>query len=196
MGFEACFPGPVSLALAVRLAPHRLRFAPSDAVRPDGKLTASALFRPHHWPDSSAFRPLHSLPRPASQATRTLSLIPTAANCRDRHRQRCAQNCKTTQAAMLRISAKTGNMAARLRPARWVQAMPANSREHGAFAPASQNTPTSLTRPSWSETSSSGCGRCCRARPCTHRVAALALRSAVEDSESLAGAIATAPGGR
>ena len=46
-----------------------------------------------------------------------LSLIPTAANCRDRHEQRCAQS-KTTQAAMLRISAKTGNMAARLRPAR------------------------------------------------------------------------------
>lgn len=91
---------------------------------------------------------------------------------------------------MLRISAKTGNMAARFRPAR----TPAIAVSTARFAPASQNTPTSLTRPSWSETSPLGCGRCCRARPCTHRVAALALRSVVEDSESLACAIATAPG--
>ena len=48
------------------LVAHRLRFAPSAAVRPDRKLTASALFRPHRWPDSSAFRPLHSLPHSAS----------------------------------------------------------------------------------------------------------------------------------
>lgn len=91
---------------------------------------------------------------------------------------------------MRRISAKTGNMAARLRPAR----TPAIAVSTARFAPASQNTPTSLTIPSWSETSSPGCGRCCRSRPCTHRVAALALRSAVEDSDELACAVATAPG--
>ena len=104
---------------------------------------------------------------------------------------------------MLRISAKTGNMAARLRPARTQQygarlrlspRTSAKAVSTARFAPASQNTPTSLTKPIWSETSASGCGRCCRSRPCTHRVAALALRSAVEDSESLACAIATAPG--
>lgn len=44
--------------------------APGDAVRAGAGrqmiLTASALFRPRHWPDSSAFRPLHSLPHSAS----------------------------------------------------------------------------------------------------------------------------------
>ena len=34
-------------------------------------------------------------------------------------------------------------------------------------APASQNTPSSLTKPNWSETSSSRCTRNCRSRPCT-----------------------------
>ena len=49
---------------------HRLRFAPSDAVRPDCKFTASALFGPRtSWeaglrPDSPALPPLHSTPRP------------------------------------------------------------------------------------------------------------------------------------
>ena len=48
------------------LVAHRLRLAPSDAVRPDCKLTASALFRPRPTADSPALRPLHSLPHSAS----------------------------------------------------------------------------------------------------------------------------------
>jgi hypothetical protein len=68
-----------------------------------------------------------------------------------------------------------------------------NSREPGQLSLA-RNRPASLTKPNWSETSSPGCGPCCRSRPCTHRVAALTLRSVVEDSDSWACAIATAPG--
>jgi hypothetical protein len=48
-----------------------------------------------------------------------LSLIPTAANCRDSQEPSGAsQSVRNPKAAMLRISAKTGNMAARLRPAK------------------------------------------------------------------------------
>src|SRR5665213_1062206 len=54
--------------------------------------------------------------------------------------------------------------------------------------------PNSLVKPQWSDTTAAGCGQVCRARPCTHRVAAHALRSAVVESENLAGAGATAPG--
>ena len=63
---------------------------------------------------------------------------------------------------------------------------------HYAGAPfrRSENWPTSLVTPDWSDTSPSGCVRCCRARPCTHRVAARALRSAVEESDLLAFALA------
>ena len=138
-----------------------------------------------------------------------LSLVPTSANWRDcRRRHSCAPNKKESRGRDAPHIGPVGagtpaNMAARLRPARTQQygarlrLSPRTSAltvSTARFAPASQNTPTSLTKPSWSETSPPGCGRCCRSRPCTHRVAALALRSAVEDSDSLACAIATAPG--
>jgi hypothetical protein len=66
-------------------------------------------------------------------------------------------------------------MAARLRPAGHgntargfaCRRRHCNNREHGAFAPASQNTPTSLTKPSWSDTSPPGFSRNCRSRPFT-----------------------------
>jgi hypothetical protein len=57
-----------------------------------------------------------------------------------------------------------------------------------------QKQPNSLVKPNWSDTTAAGCGQVCRARPCNHRVAAHALRSAVVESENLAGAGATAPG--
>src|ERR1035441_3282785 len=57
-----------------------------------------------------------------------------------------------------------------------------------------QKQPNSLVKTDWSDTTAAGCGQVCRARPCTHRVAAHALRSAVVESEYLAGAGATAPG--
>ena len=56
--------------------------------------------------------------------------------------------------------------------------------------------PNSLVRPSWSDTAAAGCGQVCRARPCCHRVAAHALRSAVVESENWHRAGATTPGGR
>src|ERR1017187_3272618 len=56
-----------------------------------------------------------------------------------------------------------------------------------------QKQPNSLVKTDWSDTTAAGCGQVCRARPCTHRVAAHALRSAVVESEKLAGAGATAP---
>jgi hypothetical protein len=57
-----------------------------------------------------------------------------------------------------------------------------------------QKQPNSLVKLQWSDTTAAGCGQVCRARPCCHRVAAHALRSAVVESEILAGAGATAPG--
>ena len=46
-----------------------------------------------------------------------------------------------------------------------------------------QKQPNSLVKPNWSDTTAAGCGQVCRARPCCHRVAAHALRSAVVESE-------------
>jgi hypothetical protein len=46
-----------------------------------------------------------------------------------------------------------------------------------------QKQPNSLVEPNWSDTTAAGCGQVCRARPCTHRVAAHALRSAVVESD-------------
>lgn len=107
---------------------------------------------------------------------------------------------------MLRISAKTGNMAARLRPAKTsairreappvaedggitvrsaISAPPPFRRLHCS----GQKQPNSLVEPKWSDTTAAGCGQVCRARPCCHRVAALALRSAVVESEKLAVAL-------
>src|ERR1035438_920401 len=57
-----------------------------------------------------------------------------------------------------------------------------------------QKQPNSLVKQDWSDTTAAGCGQVCRARPCCHRVAAHALRSAVVESDNLAGAGATAPG--
>ena len=109
---------------------------------------------------------------------------------------------------MLRISAKHRNMAARLRPA---QVGAGHACKYGArlrlsprtsaltvstarVAPASQNTPTSLTKPHWSETSSSGCTRNCRARPCT--LASQFSRSALppKTQSDWLRALASAPG--
>jgi hypothetical protein len=46
-----------------------------------------------------------------------------------------------------------------------------------------QKQPNSLVKPDWSDTTAAGCGQVCRARPCCHRVAAHALRSAVVESD-------------
>src|ERR1035438_8569623 len=57
-----------------------------------------------------------------------------------------------------------------------------------------QKQPNSLVKQDWSDTTAAGCGQVCRARPCCHRVADHALRSAVAESENLAGAGAAALG--
>ncbi len=46
-----------------------------------------------------------------------------------------------------------------------------------------QKRPNSLCKQNQSDTTAAGCVQFCRARPCTHRVAARALRSAVVESE-------------
>jgi len=189
------------------LVAHRLRFAPSDAVRPDCKLTASALFRPRPMTGSPALHPLHS-----AVANRFAGYADAIAAFRRPQTGETVKNIrahpKTPEAAMLRISARTPQYGARLRLSPKTSAIaprgfarcktsaltvsPASFRSLRRLR--SRIWPTSLTKPDWSDTSPSGCVPRVRPRPCTHRVAALALRSAVEESENLAGAGATAPG--
>ncbi len=189
------------------LVAHRLRFVPSDAVRPDCKLTASALFGPRPMTDSPALHPLHS-----AVANRFAGYADAIAAFRRPQTGETVTNIQahpqTPEAAMLRISASTPQYGARLRLSPKTSAIaprgfarcktPALTVSTASFRSLrrlrSRIWPTSLTKPNWSDTSPSGCVPCVRPRPCTHRVAALALRSAVEESESLAGAGATAPG--
>ena len=179
------------------------------------------------------FRPLHSI----SLQFRRLHFRSIRSDGRKLPRpSKTAVRPKMPEAAMLRISAKTGNMAARLRPAK--KSAIARDASHGQdigitargsacrrrqsnstarlrpvqdaaitvrsaiSAPppfrklhcSGQKPPNSLVKPNWSDTTAAGYGQVCRARPCCHRVAAHALRSAVVESENLAGAGATAPG--
>ena len=60
---------------SARLTPRGTPARTAPSIRP---------VRPAHEPDSPAFRPLHSLPHPLLRLRGTLSLIPTAANWRDR----------------------------------------------------------------------------------------------------------------
>ena len=154
------------------------------------------------------FRPLHSI----SLQFRRLHFRSIRSDGRKLPRpSKTAVRPKIPEAAMLRISAKTGNMAARLRPAKKsalrreappVAEVGAISVRSAISAPppfrklhcSGQKPPNSLVKPNWSDTTAAGCGQVCRARPCCHRVAAHALRSAVVESDKLAGAGATAPG--
>ena len=98
-----------------RVAPNPLPRA--WAVLAQITARTSALFRLHRWPDSSAFRPLHSLTHSASP-TSLDALAHSDGRKLPRPALTAAHPKLTTEAAMLRISAKHRNMAARLRPAR------------------------------------------------------------------------------
>ena len=187
-----------------RVAPNPLPRA--WAVLAQITARTSALFRLHRWPDSSAFRPLHSLTHSASPI-RQDALAHSDGRKLPRPTQTAVHPKMTTEAAMLRISAKHRNMAARLRPAKtaaiWARCFACrpghrHSRETDQLFVASpifrciafrsrslhsQNRPASLRKPNWSETSSSGCDPAFEPTLTPFGVARSDLRSAVEDSE-------------
>ena len=139
-------------------------------------LTASALFRSRPMTDSRALHPLHS-----TNATRFASYAIALVSFR---RPQTGETVRNNSGAPKHTNGR--------------EASPghdtSNSREHGAFAPASQDTPTSLIKPSWSETSSPGCGPATGPHPDPLVAVRKDLRSVAEDSDSWAGAVATAPG--
>ena len=164
---------------------------------------------PHRWPDSSLSARSIRCRTPLHRLRGMLSLIPTAANCRDRQRQRCAQRFQRPRCSAYRprpaiwprdfVRPKTSalrreappvaeDVAVTVRSA--ISAPPPFRKLHCS----GQKQPNSLVKPILSDTSPAGCGQVGRARPCCHRVAAHALRSAVVESDNLAGAGATAPG--
>ena len=113
------------------LVAHRLRLAPSDAVRPDRQLTASALFRPRPTADSPALRPLHSLPHSASVIA---GAARTFAGCSRSFRR--PQTGETADADIRARPTKQNPEAAMLRiSARWVQA-----RQYGRETSSGQDT--------------------------------------------------------
>jgi hypothetical protein len=138
--------------------------------------------------DLPAFRPLHSLPHSAS-----------------RHRQdalaRSDGRKLARQSETARALPKTKNeKAARLRPAKaaalWARCSACrprqdhrNSREPDQLSLA-RNWSDSLTKPHWSETSSSGCTRNCPSRPCT--LASQFSRSALSPKTQNSSALALA----
>lgn len=180
------------------LVAHRLRFAPSDAVRPDCKLTASALFRPRPMTDSPALHPLHS-----AVANRFAGCADAIAAFRRPQTGETVRNIrahpKTPEAAMLRISARTPQYGARLRLSPKTSAIAPRGFARCKTSALTVSTasfrslrrlrsriwPTSLTKPNWSDTSPSGCVQCVRPRPsrrrprtslCRRRVRELGLR--------------------
>jgi hypothetical protein len=62
--------------------PHR-----ADAIRPDHKLIASALFALRPMTDLPALRPLHSTPRPLKMKQAPAAFVPPAANWQDSQEQ-------------------------------------------------------------------------------------------------------------
>ena len=94
----------------------------SASLTPSGVLAqitarTSTLFRLHRWPDSSALRPLHSLTHSASPI-RQDAFAHSDSRKLPRPALTVVHPKMTTEAAMLRISAKIRIMAARLRPAK------------------------------------------------------------------------------
>ena len=158
------------------------------------KHQVSALFRlrpsgrPDSGIDSPALPPLHS----ASAKDEASSRCIRSAGCKLSRQSRTARSLpKTPMAARLR-PAKTAALWARCFACRPGQDL-SDSRETDQLCFAAlTNRPASLTRPSWSETSSSGYTRNCRSRPCT--LASQFSRSALPQTQSdWLRAIATAP---
>lgn len=124
--------------------PHR-----AEAVRPDCKLTASALFGPRPMTDSPALPPLHSTPRPLQVKQAPAAFVPTAANWRDSQEQ--LGRSRRPRHQWPRGFARPGR---------------SSSREPGQLSLA-RNRPASLIKPHWSDTSPPGFSRNCRSRPFT-----------------------------
>ncbi len=189
---------------------------PGAGAEPLPTRQASARFRPRTMTDSPALHPLHSAAAIRKQRRSAIAAFRRPQTGETVKKRRARPKKRIPEAAMLRISAKTSNSprcfararhrntargsACRRGQAIWPRgfARPKTSAItvstaifrplHYAGAPfrRSEKWPTSLVKPDWSDTSPSRCVRVCRARPCTHRVAARALRSAVEESDSLA----------
>ena len=111
-----------------------------------------------------------------------LSLVPTAANWQDSQKQ-LGRSQRLQKAARLR-PAKAAALWARCSACRPGQDH-RNSREPDQLSLA-RNWSDSLTKPHWSETSSSGCDPAVEPAPSPFGFARSDLRSAAEDSEVLA----------
>jgi hypothetical protein len=176
-----------------------------------------ARFRPRTMTDSPALHPLHSISlqlhkfhfrfisfrRPQTgetvrnkscapeKAKRPRDSVRPAAIARDApHGQDTAiwpRDSVRPRQAIVREAPPGQDMAITVRSA--ISAPPPFRKLHCS----GQKQPNSLVKTDWSDTTAAGCGQVCRARPCCHRVADHALRSAVAESENLAGAGATAP---
>jgi hypothetical protein len=70
-------------------------------------------------PDSPALRPLHSATRTALQATRTFRCIPTVANCRDRRERRALPRWKFRESGQLSFRCATRNSPPSLQKRQW-----------------------------------------------------------------------------
>ena len=127
-------------------------------------------------------RPLHSLPHPLHRLRGTLPLISTAANCRDRQRQRCPKDSRGRDAphigqdrqygARLRLSPKAKGLAPRgcarckasaVSVRSVISAPPPFRRLHCG----GQKQPNSLRKPNWSDTPALDFAACCLGCPIT-----------------------------
>ena len=178
----------------------------------------SARFRPHRWPDSSALQPLHSislqlrrlrfrsirsdghkLPRPARTPLR-----PEIQETRGRDAPHIGQSAiwprdfvrprHQQYGARLRLSPKTAAIARDASHGQDAARVAVTASFHGAPQAALAKLADPAGKIIWSDTTAAGCGQVCRARPCTHRVAAHALRSDVVESKNWLRAGATVPG--
>ena len=173
----------------------------------------SARFRPRTMTDSPALHPLHSAAASASQITRNAIAafrrpqtgetvrrqIVRARNAkwpRDRPASSNSPRASHGQDTAIRREAPPVAEDKAIAPRGFARCKtPALTVSTAIFRPLhfagapfrrSERWPTSLIKPNWSDTAPSGCVPVCRARPCTHRVAARALHSAVAESELLA----------
>ncbi len=151
-----------------------------------------------------AGRTRHFAPAPFAAASASdgglLPLISTAANCRDRQRQRCARRNpdgrETSSGQQKNIGArrclspkKTTAIAPRgcarcsktseltVRPASFGRSANLPLRKLRSRALHFQNRPDSLHQPNWSDTPLLGCAICSARMPCSHIRPAEALRS-------------------
>jgi len=125
-----------------------------------------------------------STPRPLKMKQAPAAFVPPAANWQDSQKQ-LGRSQRLQKAARLR-PAKAAALWARCSACRPGQDL-SHSRETDQLCIATlANRSASLTKPHWSETSASGCDPAVEPAPSPFGVARSDLRSAAEDSESLA----------